>query len=229
LKASLAKEMEENKKAIIGLNESIENLKVEIAQARENLVNAEGALKDDQLYLKDLTERCEARAKDWDQRSAMRAGELTALTEALTILKGKVQGADENVNKRALLLERAKRVLPVTNSQLQEAPLSFLQGASSRAIAANLLEKARGGLSTQIQKDQVLALLSSEGRRLGSAVLSSLAMKLAADPFVKVKDLIQKLIERLLRESTSEATKKGFCDTELGKSRQDRDFRFADV
>jgi len=229
LKASLAKEIDENKKAIIGLNESIENLKIEIAQAREDLVNAEGALKDDQMYLKDLTERCEARAKDWDQRSAMRADELSALTEALTILKGQVQGADESVNKRALLFERARHVLPVSHSQTQEAALSFLQGASSRALALNLLEKASGGLSTQTQKDQVLALLSSEGRRLGSAVLSSLAMQVAADPFVKVKELIQKLIERLLRESTAEATKKGFCDTELGKSRQDRDFRFADV
>jgi len=229
LKSSLAKEMTENEEAIKGLKENIEKLKVQIAQAREDLVNAEGMLKDDQLYLKDLTERCEARAKDWDQRSQMRADELTALTEALTILKGQVQGADESVNKRALLLERVRHVLPASHSQNEEAALSFLQGASSRALAVNFLEKARGGLSTQMQKDQVLALLSSEGRRLGSAVLASLAMKVAADPFVKVKELIQKLIERLLRESTAEATKKGFCDTELGKARQDRDFRFADV
>jgi len=74
-----------------------------------------------------------------------------------------------------------------------------------------------------------MALLSSEGRRLGSPVLASLAMRVAADPFVKVKKLIQQLIERLLREATSEATKKGFCDTELGKATKDRDFRFADV
>jgi len=133
------------------------------------------------------------------------------------------------VNKRALLLERSRHVLPIPQNSVEEGAMSFLQSASSRALAQNLLEKARGGASTQVQKDQVLALLSTEGRRLGSAVLASLAMKVASDPFVKVKELIQKLIERLVKESTEEATKKGFCDTELGKARQDRDFRFADV
>merc|ERR1712032_1047864 len=36
-------------------------------------------------------------------------------------------------------------------------------------------------------------------------------------------------IERLLAEATAEATKKGFCDTELGKARKDRDYRFEEV
>merc|ERR1719158_683808 len=107
--------------------------------------------------------------------------------------------------------------------------MAFLQESSSRARVQSLLQKAQGGLSAQARKDRVMDLLSSEGRRLGSPVLASLAMRVAADPFVKVKKLIQQLIERLLREATSEATKKGFCDTELGKATKDRDFRFADV
>merc|ERR1719297_351368 len=62
-----------------------------------------------------------------------------------------------------------------------------------------------------------------------SETLSVVAMHVAADPFTKVKKLIQQLIERLLAEATAEATKKGFCDTELGKARKDRDFRYQDV
>jgi len=50
-----------------------------------------------------------------------------------------------------------------------------------------------------------------------------------ADPFAKVKTLIQQLVERLIKEATEEATKKGFCDTELAKAKQDRDFRLAEV
>lgn len=46
---------------------------------------------------------------------------------------------------------------------------------------------------------------------------------------MKVKKLIQDLIERLVQEATAEATKKGFCDTEMGKATKDRDYRMASV
>jgi len=68
--------------------------------------------------------------------------------------------------------------------------------------------------------------LKQEGQRIGSMALMSLSAHVSADPFKKVKGLIQRLIERLLEESKAEATKKGFCDTELGKAEKDRDFRF---
>merc|ERR1712107_502359 len=94
----------------------------------------------------------------------------------------------------------------------------------------NLLERARGQtLSMEQRKDKVLALLKTEGKRLGSTILSSIAMKVAADPFIKVKKLIQQLIERLIAESTAEATKKGFCDTELAKAEKNRNHRWEDV
>jgi len=92
------------------------------------------------------------------------------------------------------------------------------------------LERARGQtLSGEVRKDKVLGVLRDAGKRLGSTVLISLAMKVQADPFVKVKELIQKLIERLVSESTAEATKKGFCDLELSKAEKNRNHRWADV
>jgi len=196
-------QMEENSNAMDTLKGDVETLGSEIASAREDLVDAESLLKDDQNYLKDLTERCEQRAGAWDQRSAARGAEINALTQALTILTDKVQGKDEAANERALVQERKTPV------QTHPQPASFLQSNSVRNQVKNLLERARGQTVSQgDRKEKVLALLNKEGNRLGSAILASMAMKFASDPFLKVKELIQKLIERLVAEATSEATKK---------------------
>merc|ERR1719313_1157464 len=54
--------------------------------------------------MKDLTEKCELKAREWDQRSSMRAGEVAALGKAIEIIS---QRALENskAGKRALLLQ----------------------------------------------------------------------------------------------------------------------------
>jgi len=207
---SLEDKMTENATAIDDLGTRIETLKGKIATARQALVSADAMLKDDQLYMKDMTERCEVRAKDWDQRSQLRADELAALAGAIEILTKEVQPRDEAAVKRALL--QAPRLASAS-------PHSFLQLASRSGL--------RG--AAQARQEEVAKLLGSEGRRLGSTALAALAMRVSADPFAKVKTLIQKLVERLLAEATAEATKKGFCDEELGKAETDRDFRLKDT
>lgn len=221
--ADLDGQMTENENTIGTLHGDVETLGTEIAKAREDLVDAESLLKDDQLYLKDLTERCEQRAGAYDQRATMRADEIKALSEALELLKGKVKDADEAANERAFVQQTNQPAVP--NKHMAA---SFLQ-VEPRGKVNNLLQRARKHIGTQDRKDKVLELLSKEGKRLDSSFLSTIAMKMAADPFVKVKKLIQDLIERLIAESTSEATKKGFCDLELSKAEKNRNHRWADV
>merc|ERR1719465_131561 len=142
---------------------AIESSKIQLSETKATLATTKGELTetkanlhDDNKYLKDLTAQCEAKAKEWDQRSTMRARDHKARLDAVTQIK-------------------------------------------------------------------------HAAKKLNSADMSLLAMKIAADPFAKVKELIQQLIERLLTESQNEATQKGWCDTEIGKANTDRDHRMADT
>jgi len=223
--ADTESQMEENELAITGLEGDVETLGTEIAQAREDLVDAESLLKDDQQYLKDLTERCEQRAHAYDQRSTMRGSELTALNKALEILTDKVLNKDEAANERALL--QTPKDAP---KEASKKPVSFLQQAqTARSKMTNLLQKSRESTDGEDRKTKALSMLALAGTKLKSTLLMSIAMKAKADPFLKVKEMIQKLIERLISEATAEATKKGFCDLELSKAEKNRNHRFADT
>merc|ERR1719188_572768 len=109
----------------------------------------------------------------------------------------------------------------------QKAPVkSLLQTNTAENVEKKAGVRAKGQiLSTQARMSMVASLLGAEGKRLTSTALTALAIRVTNDPFTKVKRLIQDLIERLLAEATAEATKKGFCDEELGKAKQDRDYR----
>merc|ERR1712167_149767 len=70
-----------------------------------------------------------------------------------------------------------------------------------------------------------MGLLRTKSKDLKSQLLASLAVQVAADPFVKIKKLIQELIERLLQEAADEANHKGWCDKEFGKAKQSRQYK----
>merc|ERR1719420_522356 len=119
------------------------------------------------------------------------------------------------------------RSIDVMEDDIGDLGMAFLQESqSSRVRAITLLQKARGNADMTLEehKQKALSFLAAEGKRLGSTMLVATALKLGPDPFKKVKVLIQKLIERLLREMAAEAGHKGFCDTEMGKAKTSRDF-----
>merc|ERR1719161_385064 len=78
-------------------------------------------------------------------------------------------------------------------------------------------------------QSQAAEFLSGRARSLNSRVLSALAVRVAADPFKKVKKMIKDLIYRLMEEATAEAEHKGWCDTELAQNEQTRKEKTAAV
>jgi chromosome segregation ATPase len=65
--------------------------------------------------------------------------------------------------------------------------------------------------------------------QLNSRILSTIATRVADDPFAKVKKLIKDLVVRLMEEANQEAEHKGWCDTELATNEQTRKSKAAEV
>merc|ERR1719252_259131 len=192
-----------------------------IAQDQQDLSATNAQMTDDQAYIKDLTEKCNHKSREWDQRSEMRSQELTALSTALTIVKERVgtkaTGTVRLVEETATVSKPTVVTAPVEASDRDvedevdsiASAESFVQLSQARQ---KLLLSARGRSSPssneQEKRDLVLSLLKTRGASIGSAVLTSLASRVSADPFAKIKQLIQELVERLLQEAADEANHK---------------------
>jgi hypothetical protein len=239
-KTELTGQIDGAKTEITGLETDIDTLNTKISEDRASLIEAEDMLKDDKVYLKDLTAQCETSAREWDQRSQARGQELEVLAEALKIIRdggedGKKSVKDletdaglrstgdsattTEVNTRLRQRRVQLRVAPRPKQAVRRAPPSFLQQGSRSASLR----------STSSSLQQAEEFLRNAGINLKSAALTAMAASLRKDPFAKVKTMIQNLIVRLLDEAKKEATKQGFCDTELGKAYKTRDFRLDDA
>merc|ERR550537_1710835 len=103
---------------------------------------------------------------------------------------------------------------------------SFLQVSSPRSRVRVLMQLSSKDGSKQKLQERVIASLMEKAKKIVSPALTALALRMSADPFVKVKKLISDLIQRLVQEAADEATKKGWCDTEMGKATKTRDQNF---
>merc|ERR1719515_62326 len=145
----------------------------------------------------------------------------------MLLLQGKAAGgAEEKVALDAPITAHHTSAVDVMEDDVGDLSLSFLQKGTPRSRVAKLLQSSNSqAAALDAKRVKAIAVLAEEGKKLGSTMLLSLAMKLGPDPFKKVKALIQALIERLLKEMADEAGHKGFCDTELGKAKTTRDFQ----
>merc|ERR1719398_520962 len=140
----------------------------EIATSQADLTETTAMLNDDRVYLKDLTEKCEAKAKLWDQRSQMRADELSALTQALSVLESAV------AEKAAATGEGGRSLSQKENkTEAKEVkPVAFVQEKLVRKMIPE---------EDAAKREKLVSLLTSMGKKLQSTVLSTLALKVAKE------------------------------------------------
>jgi len=199
----------------------------------EQLTTVAATLLDDQEYLKELAQMCHEKALTWDQRSKLRQNELAMLTEVIGIIKTSVTGntsaatmrfAQQHTSLRlASAIANSEQAMEAVEAEAEQAegtPIGFLQSARRSLRGKPTDDGARG---------VVVALLRQQGDKLKSTLLTALAGKISADPFAKVKQLIQELIERLLTEAANEANQKGWCDKATKDAEQKRDYAAEEI
>jgi len=101
-----------------------------------------------------------------------------------------------------------------------------VSGASEKHLP-QLIQKSSSlaqlrSVATNPNQLRVASYLKEQASRINSRVLSALAMRVADDPFKKVKKMIKDLIVKLMEEANEEAEHKGWCDTELSTNEQTR-------
>jgi len=169
------------------------------AKAEQSAAEAKGDLKDttvtkddDSKYLADLTATCQQKSDAFADRQKLRAEEIEAVEKAIEILSS---GAVSGASEKHL------------PGLVQVKSSSFAQ---LRTVEMNPNQR------------RVAAYLTNQAAKINSRVLTALALRVAEDPFKKVKKMIKDLIVKLMEEAAEEAEHKGWCDTELSTNEQTR-------
>merc|ERR1719272_2632731 len=137
---STAKDSKKEKEDIKGDKES------DKANSDSTRSETETALADDTATLEQTDKECKTVTGEWQDRSAIREGEIKAIDMAVKILE-KVSGVrnpdEHEIPKKSALLMATARVEQDT-SFMRVAGISFLQLEDPKTKAVNLLKKAAG-------------------------------------------------------------------------------------
>merc|ERR1719336_1214689 len=203
---------------IIDLTDSIENTQKD---AQRKTLKAQSKAEKKILEEKELKET-----------TAVKAADETTLSETQIECKEKTLSFHEKQKLRAEEIEALQKATEILQSpEVSGNANKYLAAAQVQPRAATVLLQAAGGASEQnlgVHR-HIRDFLAAEGQRLHSQSLTLLAQKVMADPFAKVKKMIDNLITRLLNEANEDAKHEGFCDVEMGKSKVTRNKLSSDI
>merc|ERR1719199_162697 len=199
---STAKDSKKEKEDIKGDKES------DKATSESTKSETETVLSDDTATLEQTDKECKTVTGEWEERSGIREGEIKAMGMAVKILT-KVTGVrnpdTHEIPKKALMEATAHVEQDTASYEAKMVGMSFLQLEDPKTKAVNLLKKAASVAH--------------------SKALQKLAQEIATydGPFDKIKQMIQKMIFRLMSEQKDEDDHKNWCDLETEKSTESKD------
>mmetsp|Transcript_62033 Transcript_62033/g.200009 ORF Transcript_62033/g.200009 Transcript_62033/m.200009 type:complete len:671 (-) Transcript_62033:53-2065(-) len=225
-----------------GILDVLEDLKEKTETELGDLRKAETNSKRNFEVLKQsLEDQISADTKDMDDEKTSKAaategkataeGELDKTTKDLTASEQALKtgnkdcmqtAADHDASVKARTEElktiaQATKVLQETSGGAEDQTYSFLQ------LGAGL--KTRADLASS----EVVVLVKNLAKQHHSAALAQLASRISAvlrfgttggaDPFVKVRDMIESLITSLEKEAEGEEKEKAYCESEMTKTK----------
>lgn len=241
LEASLSSTLETKQKEIEKRLTVIDDLAIKMAESKTELLNSQTLLKADEKYMTDMTTQCTTTATAWDQQSATRGDEIKAITTALSILGKRVKPAESSTSKKAPTLLQTEHATPDAAPERKALRSAKLHSVIAVAPVEELkpqsfLQTQRTGTFLQLgrmreeeRRNMAVAMLQSASKQLKSPELSAIAIQIRVDPFKSVKNLLQKLIEKLLDEQNNEIANKAKCDKDIATQLQQSRNRAADV
>jgi len=193
-----------------------------------------------EMLIQDLTAEIEQSTTDRGEKAEIKAKKLQAKADAkgdLTDTTTTMQADEKYLSDLTAVCENKASDFE-TRQQLRaeeiEAIAKAIEILSSNAVSGHaetylpsLVQKAaslaqlRAGAASAPQQ-RAADFLRDRASQLNSRVLSALSVRVADDPFSKVKKMIKDLIVRLMEEANEEAEHKGWCDTELSTNEQTR-------
>jgi len=186
--------------SIDALTKASTQLSEDTVLKKTELADTQTTLASDTAFLKDTVSMCVNKAGEYEDRQRLRTEELGAIEKAIEILSGSsVSGV-------------AKKYLSTDEPVKATALLQMF--SSVRHVTPTLRAEE---------------YLKHQGKRLGSHVLSTIALKIKSSPFDKVIQMIKELVDKLVVQINDETTQKGWCDTELAKNEHSRTTHGTDV
>merc|ERR1719217_546293 len=188
--------------SITHANADIEAKSAEKEKKSEQIAEDKGLLaatmKDkaqDEKTLSDLEAECSQKAESFKEKQQLRTEEIDALNKAIEVLSSPEMAAGAQ-------------------------HLSLTQNGTS---LVQLRSSSKGAAAQEGIRHKLKEFLMARAKKLNNKQLGLLAEKIAADPFAKVKKMIDEMITRLLEEANADAEQEGFCDKELGTNKITRD------
>ena len=200
-----------------------------------------------EMLIQDLTAQIETATEDREAKAQEKASKLQKAAEDKGELADTTATRDsDQVYLYDLVAECSQKSSDFeSRQQLRTDELAAIDKAIEILSSGAVSGAADKHLPALLQKDvsflqisasarnptqaRVAEFLRQKGSSINSRVLSALAVRVAEDPFVKVKKMIKDLIVRLMEEANEEAEHKGWCDTELSTNEQTRKEKTAAV